>query len=297
MLRNYLKSWPLYWLPHHAISGIVYRLTRIRSPLAIPFIRWFVRFYKVNLEEAVYTQPEQYPSFNTFFIRALKPEARPVDQDIDSIVSPVDGRISAIGKIDKNRIFQAKGHTYDLIDLVAGEQNAQPYRNGYYATLYLSPRDYHRIHMPVDGTLRHMTHIPGRLFSVAPHTVATIPGLFARNERVAAHFETQIGPMAIIMVGAINVAAIETVWAGLITPPAGRKITESSYPRPGGDEVRLLRGEELGRFNMGSTVIVLFGPDSVFWLEKLTVDQPIRMGQKLAAKDSCPVPVEAHHTG
>lgn len=282
MLKDYLKSWPLYWLPHHAISGLIYRLTRIRSPLAIPFIRWFVRSYNVDLEEAVYTQPDQYPSFNEFFIRALKPGARPVDQDTHSIVSPVDGRISAIGKIFNNRLFQAKNHTYDLNELVAGAHNAHPYRNGYYATLYLSPRDYHRIHMPVDGLLRHMTHIPGRLFSVAPHTVAAIPGLFARNERVAAHFETQIGPMAVIMVGAINVAAIETVWAGLIMPPAGHKITESNYPNSGDNELKLMRGEELGRFNMGSTVILLFGPGSVSWLEKLTIGQPVRMGQKIA---------------
>ncbi|AOU97608.1 phosphatidylserine decarboxylase [Acidihalobacter yilgarnensis] len=284
MLSNYLKAWPLYLLPHHALSRVIYALTRIRSPLAAPVIRWFVRVYGVDLEEAVHTQIREYPSFNAFFTRALQSTARPLDSDPNSVISPVDGTVSAIGSIDADRIFQAKGRDYSLAELLAGEDAAQPYRDGNFSTLYLSPRDYHRIHMPIDGVLRHMTYIPGRLFSVAPHTVATIPRLFARNERVVAHFDTPVGPMAVIMVGAINVAAIETVWAGLVTPPAGRHVCQLSYPDDGDEAIRLARGAELGRFNMGSTVILLFGPGAIDWSTELATGQAVRMGSRLALR-------------
>ncbi|OBS10446.1 phosphatidylserine decarboxylase [Acidihalobacter prosperus] len=284
MLINYLKSWPLYLLPHHALSRVIYALTRIRSPLAAPVIRWFVRAYSVDLAEAEYPRPREYPSFNAFFTRALRADARPIDTAPEAVVSPVDGTVSAAGAIDAERIFQAKGRDYSLVELLAGEAHADDYRGGRFATLYLSPRDYHRIHMPIDGTLRHMTYIPGRLFSVAPHTVATIPRLFARNERVVAHFDTPAGPMAVVMVGAINVAAIETVWAGLVTPPAGRHVCELSYPVEGETAVRLRRGEELGRFNMGSTVILLFGADGVAWSDNLASGQTVRMGRMIARR-------------
>lgn len=285
MLTHYLKAWPLYLLPHHALSRIIYGLTRIRSPLAMPVIRWFVNAYHVDLSEAEHTAVRDYPSFNAFFTRALQPTARPLDADAQSIISPVDGTISAIGNIAADRIFQAKGRDYTLAELLAGAASALPYRNGRFITLYLSPRDYHRVHMPIDGTLRHMTYIPGRLFSVAPHTVATIPRLFARNERIVAHFETAIGPMAVIMVGAINVAAIETVWAGLVTPPSGHHVCELSYTDKGRETIHLGRGAELGRFNMGSTVILLFSNGAMTWTDDLAAGQPIRMGQRLGQPD------------
>lgn len=271
----------MYLLPHHAISRITYGLTRLRSPFATPVIRWFIKSYKVDLADAEMTDPREYPSFNAFFTRALKSSARPLDSDPTSIISPVDGTISAIGKIHSDQIFQAKGHDYSLMELLATETSATPYMNGHFATIYLSPSDYHRVHMPYAGTLHHMTYIPGRLFSVAPDTVATIPRLFARNERVVAHFDTVSGPMAVIMVGALNVAAIETVWSGQVTPPAGKLVSETAYNASGSDAIQINRGAELGRFNMGSTVILLFGPDSITWSPQIITGQSVRMGVQL----------------
>ncbi len=201
----------------------------------------------------------------------------------------MDGTVSAIGPLDDTRVLQAKGRDYSLVELLGGERNATPYRNGHFATLYLSPRDYHRIHMPLGGTLTRMTYVPGRLFSVAPHTVETIPRLFARNERVVAHFDTDLGPMAVVLVGAINVAAIETVWAGLITPPAGKTIRETEYPDQGESAVRLDRGAELGRFNMGSTVILIFPRGVMEWDGKLVTGSPLRMGEAIGKRVDGPV--------
>lgn len=275
----YLKSWPLYVLPHHAISRLVFHATRLRTPLAAPAIRWFARRYRVALAEAEHPDPAAYPTFNAFFTRALRPGARPITSDYNAVVSPVDGTVSAAGTLDETRILQAKGRDYSLIELLGGESRAAPYRNGQFATLYLSPRDYHRIHMPVNGRVVHMTYVPGRLFSVAPHTVKTINRLFARNERVIVHFDTPLGSMAVVMVGAINVAAIETVWAGLVTPPPGKTLRETVYPLHGPGAVQLSRGEELGRFNMGSTVILLFSAKSMVWDAALAAGAPVLMGQ------------------
>jgi phosphatidylserine decarboxylase len=277
----YLKSWPLYILPHHALSRLIFRATRIHSPLAVHVIRWFVKRYRVELGDAQSPDPRSYATFNAFFTRALRPGARPLPDDAGAIACPVDGTVSAIGALDDARVLQAKGRDYSLVELLGGERNAAPYRNGRFATLYLSPRDYHRIHMPVDGTLTRMTYVPGRLFSVAPHTVETIPRLFARNERVIAHFDTPSGPMAVVLVGAINVAAIETVWAGLVTPPPGKSARETEYPRQGDGVVRLERGAELGRFNMGSTVILIFPPGAMEWDAKLGTGAPLRMGETI----------------
>jgi phosphatidylserine decarboxylase len=277
----YLKSWPLYALPHHALSRLIFRATRIRSPLVVHVIRWFVKRYRVELGDAENPDPRSYPTFNTFFTRALRPGARPLPESASAIACPVDGTVSAIGALDDVRVLQAKGRDYSLVELLGGERNAAPYRNGRFATLYLSPRDYHRIHMPADGALTRMTYVPGRLFSVAPHTVATIPRLFARNERVIAHFDTAWGPMAVVLVGAINVAAIETVWAGLVTPPPGKTMRETEYPAQGEGSVRLERGAELGRFNMGSTVILVFPPNAMEWDAELRTGSPLRMGETI----------------
>ncbi|MEM7260019.1 MAG: archaetidylserine decarboxylase, partial [Pseudomonadota bacterium] len=215
--------------------------------------------------------------FNEFFTRALKPQARTIDNTPAGICSPVDGCVSQIGPINTGQIFQAKGFSYRALDLLGGRPaDAEPFSNGVFATLYLSPRDYHRIHMPVDATLKSMHYVPGRLFSVAPHTVRTVPRLFARNERVVALFDSSAGKLAMVLVGAINVAAIETVWAGLITPPAGSHIKHCDYSTE--QQIKLVKGQEMGRFNMGSTVILLAEHGSI-WQDSLREGSTVRMGE------------------
>lgn len=278
---DYLKSLPLYALPHHAISRVVFALTRLRTPLKAPFVRWFIRHFRVDMSEALEPNPGAYASFNEFFTRAIRPELRPLAQDPQQVASPVDGTVSQAGPVTAGRLVQAKGRDYSVLELLGGSDGlAEEFAGGRFTTLYLSPRDYHRIHMPVDGTLRCMTHVPGRLFSVAPHTVRTVPRLFARNERVVTVFDTPLGAMAMVLVGAINVAAIETVWAGLVTPPHGRRITTTRYgedrPAP-----FLRKGEEMGRFNMGSTVILLFADSGVNWSDDLVPGATVRMGRAI----------------
>lgn len=275
-LSDRLKSWPLYLLPHHWCSRIVFRLTRIESSLATPAIKLFCRVFNVDMSEAANPDPASYKTFNAFFTRALAPNARQLASGEQSLLCPVDGRVSEAGTIDAGRLFQAKGHDYSLLKLIGGRsEDAAAFERGRFATLYLSPRDYHRIHMPLAGRLSAMHYVPGRLFSVAPHTVRVVPGLFARNERVVAIFDTEAGKVAMILVGAINVAAIETVWAGLITPPNGRSITHRDYAADGPS---LAQGEEMGRFNMGSTVILLV-QRNVSWIEQLSAGQALRMGE------------------
>lgn len=279
-ISDILKSWPLYILPHHLISRQVFRLTRVQCPRMVPrAIRLFSRIFKVNLEEAVNPDPASYKSFNEFFTRPLKPELRPLAEGANVLTSPVDGRISQMGKIEDGRIFQAKGHEYSALELLGGdEQRAAPFMHGQFMTIYLSPRDYHRIHMPLAGKLLEQVYVPGRLFSVAGHTVRTIPRLFARNERVVAMFDTDFGKIAMVLVGAINVAAIETVWDGLITPPQGWGIKRQVFP-----EVALEKGAEMGRFNMGSTVILLLENAGLQWQNGLMQDKPLKLGEHLAS--------------
>ncbi len=281
-IMDYIKSWPLYLLPHHGLSRCIFFLTRIESSLKNPFVRWFIRTFKVDMSEALEPDITRYKSFNAFFTRALKPDARPINEAANILISPVDGAISQIGAISNGRIIQAKGRDYSLFELLGGRHElSNPFMHGQFATLYLSPRDYHRIHMPVDGTLQHMIYVPGRLFSVAQHTARVIPNLFARNERVIAFFENdQIGPFAMVLVGAINVAAIETVWHGLVTPPHQHRISEYEYhknPTP----VYLKKGQEMGRFNMGSTVILVTN-SRIAWDKTCTAAQAIKLGQPLA---------------
>jgi len=230
MLADWLKTLPLYPLPHHAISRVVLWLTRKESPLTLPAIKRFAKLFNVDMQDAVEPDLAHYKTFNAFFTRALKPEARPIAEGNDEIACPADGTISAIGNIEAGRIYQAKNQDYSLAALLGGdEQAANRLQHGSFTTIYLSPRDYHRLHMPIDGELMSQLHVPGRLFSVGPHTVRTVNGLFTRNERVVAQFETDSGLMALVLVGAINVAAIETTWHGLITPPKGKKITRIDY--------------------------------------------------------------------
>ncbi len=273
------KSWLLYPLPHHALSRAVFWLTRRETQLAQPVMRWFAKRYRVDMKEAKHSDFSSYPSFNAFFTRELKYTARMVTADEQCIACPVDGTVSQAGGIHDGQLFQAKGRTYSLLQLLGGESlDAAPFVDGKFATLYLSPGDYHRIHMPVDATLRKMIHVPGRLFSVAPHTVRNVPNLFARNERVVALFDCPAGRMAMILVGAINVAAIETSWSGLVTPPTRYSISCREFA--GNEAVAHKKGEEMGRFNMGSTVILLMQSNTVF-NEKMTPAGKIRMGESI----------------
>ncbi len=281
-ISDALKAWPLYVLPHHLISRGVFHLTRIRSPLVPLAIRCFSKLFRVNLAEAVQPSPESYATFNDFFTRSLKPELRPLSQGQHTLASPVDGTVSQCGPINAGRIVQAKGHDYSVLELLGGKpQYADYFSNGQFITLYLSPRDYHRIHMPLDGKLLTQLHIPGRLFSVAGHTARTVPRLFARNERVVALFDTDFGKLAMVLVGAINVAAIETVWAGLVTPPKGRTISEKTYAAVDAP-LAYRKGEEMGRFNMGSTVILLMERPCHFLPAKSRAEASVKLGEKLA---------------
>jgi phosphatidylserine decarboxylase len=245
-------------------------------------IRQFARRFRVTLDEALEPDAGAYADFNAFFTRALKPGARPVAPGDRTVCCPVDGAVSQIGLAEADTLLQAKGRTFSLTALLGGDlERARPFQGGAFATLYLSPRDYHRIHLPLAGQLREMVHIPGKLFSVSPLTTRMVPELFARNERVATLFDTPAGPMALVLVGAINVSSIETVWAGPITPPLGTTIRRWSYPPNGDGAVRLDKGAELGRFNMGSTVILLFGQGAVRWETEIRPGAAVRMGQRL----------------
>ncbi len=277
-LLDYLKSGSLYALPHHAISRVVYKLTRIESSLVAPAIRTFSKAFGVNLDEAKNPNPSSYKSFNAFFTREIKEELRPIEDS--SIVSPVDGTVSQSGPVKDGRIFQAKGQDYTVQELLAcSDEEAKRFANGQFATIYLSPKDYHRMHMPFKGDLREQVHVPGRLFSVAPHTVKTVSRIFSRNERVVANFDTEFGRLAMVLVGAINVAAIETVWDGLVTPPKGKTISRKDYAS--GDVV-LDKGQEMGRFNMGSTVILVLESSSPVLSSKLVEGFPLKMGQAIS---------------
>jgi phosphatidylserine decarboxylase len=279
---DYLKSWPLYPLPQHAISRLTYRLTRIETAwFKNAFIRWFARHYRVDWSEALHPQPEDYSHFNAFFTRSLRDGVRPLADGEHTVVSPADGHISQIGNIDRDAVFQAKGHRFSVTELLGGDsERAAEFRDGHFVTVYLSPRDYHRVHMPLRGKLRETVYVPGRLFSVAAHTTRTIPHLFARNERLVSVFDGDAGAMAVVLVGAINVAAIETVWAGLVTPPPRPGVEAQDYQQA---DIELSRGAEMGRFNMGSTVILLFGKNRIRWLDGLQAEQAIQMGQALGS--------------
>ena len=283
-LLDQLKSWPLLLLPHQLLSRLVRSVTRWQvSGFKNSLIRLFVRHFKVNMDDAEAQQAEDYSDFNHFFTRALKTAARTFPADPRLIVSPVDGCVSQAGDISAGRLIQAKRRDYSLAALLGGDSGQEAlFRNGKFATLYLSPRDYHRIHMPCPGTLLETTYIPGRLFSVAPHTTRAIPGLFARNERLVCLFETPAGPMALIMVGAIFVSCMETVWSGVVNPRMAMSAQNTVFNQSGTPTVVLRRGEEMGRFNMGSTVILLYGADMIEWVGDLHSGQPLLLGQIIA---------------
>lgn len=279
---DYLFAIPQYLLPHHAISRLTLWVTRIRIVwLKNGLMKWFIGRFNVNMQEAEVSDYHQYENFNSFFTRALKKEMRPVASAETNIICPVDGAVSQVGKIQADTIYQAKGHDYSAMALLGGDRElAEIFHNGAFVTLYLSPRDYHRIHMPVDAQLRSMLHVPGRLFSVNTRTVRCIPGLFARNERVVAVFDSSAGPMAMVLVGAINVGCIETTWHGVVTPPHRQPVNRWNYTQH--DAIKFRMADEMGRFNMGSTVICLFANNNIEFDNAIVSAAPVRMGQLLA---------------
>jgi phosphatidylserine decarboxylase len=279
-IRDALVSLPQYALPHHALSRLMHHLTRCENRIwKDAFIKTIIRQYGVDMGEALEPDPTAYPCFNAFFTRPLKPEARPLSTEPGALLCPADGAISQIGRITDELVLQAKGKTFTVTELLGDDAaRAEPFRDGHFATIYLSPRDYHRLHMPLAGTLREMAHIPGRLFSVNAATTRFVPRLFARNERVAAIFHTEAGPMALVLVGAIFVASIETVWHGVVTPPSVPSVRAWQYPS---GTVLLDKGAEMGRFNMGSTILLLMGRDAIAWRNDLNAGDPVKMGQSL----------------
>ena len=269
-----------YVLPHRFLSSLARRLAYSTAPGTS---RWLIdtvtKKFNVDLGEAANPDPRSYPSFNAFFTRALKPGARVADADPRALLMPADGHISQCGPIEDGRIFQAKGQSFTAAELLGDAEAAEPFRNGLFATVYLSPRDYHRVHMPWTGILRETVHVPGRLFSVGPAAVRHVPRLFARNERLVCNFDTDFGPMACVMVGAMLVSGVETVWSGIEIPVYGDAITRKDWRGKG---IVLERFAEMARFNYGSTVIVLLPPGAAALAPGLEAESPVRLGQALA---------------
>jgi phosphatidylserine decarboxylase len=276
-LRGRLFVCLQYLLPQHGLSRLVLAAARVRTPW---FKNWtigaFLKLYPVDMTEAAESDPYRYRSFNEFFTRALKEGVRSVAREDDAIVSPVDGCISEAGTIDRDRLLQAKGRHYRLTELLAAQPWASRFEGGSFATIYLAPFNYHRVHMPLRGTLRETVYVPGRLFSVNAATAQHVPGLFARNERVLTLFDTAFGHFALVLVGALNVGSMATVWAGDITPAARRVIAKVPAAA-----MTLEKGAELGRFNMGSTVILLFEPNRARWRPEVHSGSAVKLGQSL----------------
>jgi phosphatidylserine decarboxylase len=272
-----------YITPQLGVSNLAGRLAdNDRSPaLKNRVIKWFIGRYGVDMSEAAEMDPEAYPTFNAFFTRALKPGIRPLADGEKTLVSPVDGAISQLGQVTGDRVFQAKGQSFSLSELLGGEEETTaPFANGEFSTIYLSPKDYHRIHMPMAGTLRQMIHVPGKLFSVNPVTAENVPNLFARNERVVCIFDTDSGPMALVLVGAMIVGSVETRWAGVVVP-GSKEVTSTRYE--GEQAISFEKGEEMGRFRLGSTVILVMPKGAVTWNSDQVAGKTVRMGEAFGA--------------
>jgi len=270
-----------YVLPHRFLSHLARALAYSRfKPWKDWLIRLAVRKFDINVAEAADSDLSHYPSFNAFFTRALRPGARSADADPASLLMPADGKMSQIGRIEEGRIFQAKGQSFTAAELLGDEAAALPFADGWFANIYLSPRDYHRVHMPWSGTLTETLHVPGRLFSVAPWAVREVPRLFARNERLVCHFETDFGPMCMVMVGALLVSGVETVWNGVNIPGYASRPWRLDFR---GQSIRLDRFAEMARFNYGSTVIMLFPRNGVV-LEPIPSETPTRLGQRMGTR-------------
>ncbi|BFO55667.1 archaetidylserine decarboxylase [Acidovorax sacchari] len=270
---------PQYLLPKRALTSLAGRFASARAGTrTTAAIRRFVARYKVDMSEAENPDIASYATFNDFFTRALRPGARPIADA--PAVCPVDGAVSQFGRIDRDQIFQAKGHRYSTTALLGGDaQEAARFADGSFATIYLSPRDYHRIHMPCDGRLRRMIYVPGSLFSVNPLTARGVPGLFARNERVVCLFDTPLGSMALVLVGATIVGSMATVWHGTVNPPRTAGLRQWTYED--GPEVLLRKGEEMGRFMLGSTVVLLFEPGALRFADTWEPARAVRLGEPM----------------
>ena len=278
-MSDQLAVLPQYLMPKLAMTRLAGRIASAEwGALTTWVIEGFISRYKVNMSEAVHEDPAHYKSFNEFFTRPLKEGVRPLASS--TWVCPVDGAISQCGAIELDQIFQAKGHQYSTRALVGGDAAlAAQFQNGQFATLYLSPRDYHRIHMPIAGKLLRMIHVPGDLFSVNPTTARGVPGLFARNERVVCEFETAQGPMVLVLVGATIVGSMATVWHGQVNPPRPGMVREWHYDT---QNVLLQKGEEMGRFLLGSTVVMLFQQNSIAFPTDWLSTRPLQMGESMS---------------
>ena len=278
-MPNRLAVLPQYLLPKQALTWLAGKIASARAGTwTTALINWFIGRYQVNMTEAANSDPAGYASFNEFFTRALQVDARPLAPSV--LICPVDGAISQFGRIERDRIFQAKGHDYTCAALLGGDAAlAAPFVDGLFATLYLSPRDYHRIHMPCDGRLTRMVHVPGDLFSVNPTTARGVPGLFARNERVVCLFESAQGPFALVLVGATIVGSMATVWHGVVNPPRPGQVRTWHYEQA---PVALRKGDEMGRFLLGSTVVLLFPKGPLGFNPAWAPGRPIRLGEAMA---------------
>ncbi len=278
-MNTQLKVLPQYLIPKQAITALAGKLASAKAgKLTTAVIKWFVQRYQVNMDEAAETNIEAYESFNDFFTRPLKKGARHITKA--DFICPVDGAISQFGDIKADQIFQAKGHQYSTLAMLAGNQDlAASFQEGLFATLYLSPKDYHRIHMPCDGTLNSMTYVPGDLFSVNPTTAQGVPGLFARNERVICEFDSAQGVFVLILVGATIVGSMATVWHGVVNPPRIGKIKTWDYTK---QSISLKQGEEMGRFLLGSTVVMLFPENALIFNPAWKPEQVVKLGEKMA---------------
>jgi len=279
-LWDKLVTLPQYIIPQHVFSLVMYRATRCE-------VVWFknliistiIKQYRVNMAEAAEMNLDYYSSFNTFFTRLLRNDVRPISES--DIVSPVDGVVSQVGPVTSGQIVQAKGQEYSVLALLGGDDAlTSEFVGGQFATIYLSPKDYHRIHMPATGILRKMRYIPGKLFSVSPRTARAVPDLFARNERVAVTFDTDFGPIVMVLVGAIFVGSMQTIWAGQITPNYGKVIQQWTYD--GDQAITIEKGQEMGRFNMGSTVVMLVGKDVALFNEQVEAEATIQLGNAMS---------------
>ena len=267
-----------YLIPQHGLSRLVGWFASTKIPaIKNTFITKFAKKYQVNMSEAKQEDLNAYASFNDFFTRELKDGARPISET--AIVSPADGAVSQLGKIELGRVFQAKGRDFSVTELLGGDsERAEPFLNGDFATIYLSPKDYHRVHMPCAGTLTETVYVPGDLFSVNPTTAQGVDGLFARNERLVCMFDTEYGPMAMVLVGAMIVAGIETVWSGQVCPlPKQAQVQDYTQ-----GTIKLEKGAEMGRFKLGSTVVLCFPPNAVDFLDEIKAQSPLVMGQGFA---------------
>ena len=279
-LKNTLVELSQTILPQHALSQFVSKFTHCENVTLKNFlIHQIASRYGVNWDESITQDLNAFKSFNHFFTRELKAGIRPLTTEKNAIASPADGVVSQAGKIENGEIFQAKGKSFTATDLLGGDlQRAEKFKNGQFTTIYLSPKDYHRLHMPLTGTLREMIHVPGKLFSVNGATTEAVNGLFAKNERVVAIFDTEIGQMALVLVGAIFVSSIETVWHGVVTPPTCKEVRRWTYET---DAPVLEIGAEMGRFNMGSTIIVLFEQDKMHWDDDFSAGKMVKVGEKI----------------